>query len=196
LKFTHKIQFEMMKKYLLIILLASFFTQINAQNETQMEHVPKQYSVELGYRYNFDNPMGYNSMGYSLLFDYAWQLSGFKNKKAAFISVPLGYTYFAKQGNNLAMRLLSYGWTVRHELAKDKKIIPFLNYGLLLNKINFEGTDGALMGHKTMLGGGINISMGKLKTFVRLDYNYTTFYQLNADKIKLQGTEFAVGVRF
>ncbi len=185
-----------MRRVAISVILISLVFSMWAQNSAPFKHVPKQYSLELGYRYNFDNPAGYTAGGYSLLFDYAWQLSGFNNGKASYISVPLGYTYFAAQNNNLSMRILSYGWTVRHELSKQKKVIPFLSYGLLLNKINFEDKSGGLMGHKTLLGGGSNIKFGSRKLYIALNYIYTTFYQLEADKIRMQGVELNLGIRF
>ena len=69
--------------------------QLAAQDKP-IAKAPKQYSFEFGYRNVFaqSNMLNNNKAtnGYGMLFDYAWQLSGFDGKKAkSFITVPLGY---------------------------------------------------------------------------------------------------------
>ena len=165
-----------------------------------MEKVPKQKTIDIGYRYmmsnNFQNKADY---GYSLEFDYAWKLSGFVNKKAVFISIPLGYTYLMpKDTSSEAMRLLSYGWTVRHELAKNKKIIPFLGYGLLLNQLSINKTDGGIMGHQTRFEFGVNFNrQKKIIPMIKIEYTYSSFPSLGEKKRKsLQYLELKGGIRF
>lgn len=103
-----------MKSKILTLILTLFITfNINAQDSLFVK-VPKQYSFEFGYRNLFGQSNFVNNAthGYGALFDYAWQLSGFKGKKAkSFITVPMGYTVLlpdngaSKQINNAELWL-------------------------------------------------------------------------------------------
>ena len=111
-----------MKSKILTLILTLFITfNINAQDSLFVK-VPKQYSFEFGYRNLFGQSNFANSTthGYGALFDYAWQLSGFKGKKAkSFITVPMGYTVLLPDdGASKQINMLNYGWTVRHELSR------------------------------------------------------------------------------
>ena len=122
--------------------------------------VSKQKSIEIGYKNNFNFTFENKATsGMMALFDYAWQLSGVDGtSKASFISVPIGYAMLIPNTNNdKLIKILSYGWAVRHELANDKKIIPFLGYALLLNQLSIDETEGQVFGHQTKFDFGINI---------------------------------------
>ena len=134
----------------------------------------------------------------TLLVDYAWQLSGFTGKPAAYISVPLGYTYlFGGKGANSG-RILSYGWTVRHELKSKGNIIPFLGYGLLLNQLSIENTVGRTNGHQTCLNFGFRLkSEKKVNYYAKLEYSYSSYPHLGAKKSdSIQAIELNTGIRF
>jgi hypothetical protein len=169
--------------------------------------VPKQYSLEFGYRNLFSvidnsNALLGNSAthGYGFLFDYAWQLSGLNKKRpAVFISVPMGYSVLMP--DNAASKrisLLSYGWTTRHEFGINKPITPYVSYGLLLNTLKIDGTSGGVMGHQTQFEGGINFkTKTRLKYFAKIQYSYTSFPKLDDNKrIHLQFADVRLGVRF
>jgi len=170
--------------------------------------VPKQYSFELGYRNIFSvidhSPIApyINSAthGYGFLFDYAWQLSGLNKKRpAVFLSVPMGYTViFADNNLSKNISLLNYGWTVRHELAVDKSIVPFLGYGLLLNTLKVKGTPGGVMGHQTQFEYGYNFNAkSKVKYFAKIQYSYASFPKLGVkERMHFQFADLRVGVRF
>lgn len=87
--------------------------------------------------------------GETFMFDYAWRLIGFEKKIGAYISVLLGYTILKGIGGDPKVSILSYGWTFRHNLARDRKWIPFIGYGLLLNNLREDGLDGSIYGHQT-----------------------------------------------
>ena len=114
-----------MKKIVQLIFAFLFAFSICFAQENNMEKVPKMKSLEIGYRYVLSSSFDAQpKMGTTVLFDYAWQLSGFtENKKAAYISVPLAYTYLLNSNDTLSKntRILSYGWTVRHDFAKNRK---------------------------------------------------------------------------
>jgi len=178
--------------------LLLFVTVIPLAN-AQMEKVPKQYTIEAGYIYTFDNGFeNSGSNGGHFLLDYAWQLSGFHKKKAAYITVPLGYSWLMGQGNEKDLRILSYGWTVRHELARDKDFIPFIGYGLLLNQLRQEGTDGSIFGHQTQFEFGFNYNKPeRVKPFVKLEYSLIRFPQFGSDKsYRMNHVALKFGVRF
>jgi hypothetical protein len=182
------------KTLLVTILLLSGISVVNAQ----MEKVPKQYSVETGYIYTFDNGFeNSGSNGGHLLLDYAWQLSGFHKKKAAYITVPLGYSWLIGQGDEKDLRILSYGWTVRHELARDKDMIPFIGYGLLLNQLRQEGTEGSIFGHQTQFEFGFNYNKPqRVKPFIKLEYSMIRFPQFGSDQsYRMNHLALKLGVR-
>jgi hypothetical protein len=169
--------------------------------------VPKQYSLEFGYRNLFSvidnsNALLGNSatQGYGFLFDYAWQLSGLNKKRpAVFLSVPMGYSVlYADNNASNRISLLSYGWTTRHEFGVNKPITPFVGYGLLLNTLKVKGTPGGVMGHQTQFEGGVNFNTKtKLKYFAKIQYSYTSFPKLGVkERIHLQFADLRVGVRF
>lgn len=165
-----------MKKSLLIIVLS--FAFINLLSAQEMDKVPKQFSLEAGYRYvvssEFENVA---PTGYTFIFDYAWQLSGFHKKKASYISVPIGYTYMpAGSLSDEAVSIISYGWTVRHNLSRDKSIIPWMGYALLLNQYRQSEVEGKLYGHQTRFSFGADFKgLGKLTPYVNIEYSMTNF---------------------
>lgn len=190
----------MIRKSILSLFLFSLVSF--AFSQEAMKKVPKQKSFELGMRYitssTFDEKPNY---GTTLLFDYAWQLSGFtETKKNAYISVPLGYTYLMNENDTASKntRILSYGWTVRHELAKNKKIIPFLGYGLLLNQLKLDGVEGAVMGHQTRFDFGLDfITDSKIRYFAKIEYSYTRYPRLGDKKNNtIMAAEIKLGIRF
>lgn len=169
--------------------------------------VPKQYSFEFGYRYLFSiidksNSPFVNSAkhGYGFLFDYAWQLSGLNKKRpAVYLSVPIGYSVLlADNPTSQQISMLSYGWTIRHELSGSKLITPFLGYGLLLNTLRVEDVLGGVMGHQTQFETGVNLNTNtRLKYFVKIQYGYTSYPKMGApERIHLQFADLRMGLRF
>ena len=194
--------------FLTFLSLLSFQSVSISAQEISIAKVPKQYSLEFGYRNVFTvmdksavNPFNNQATnGYGFLFDYAWQLSGLDGKRAAaFITVPIGYTVMMPD-NSLSKRIsmLNYGWTVRHDLAVNRKIVPFVGYGLLLNTLKIDGTDGSVMGHQTQFEGGVNLNTStRLKYFAKLQCSYTSYPKFDAkQRIHLMYADLRVGVRF
>ena len=180
--------------FLTIFLLFAVLTS-NAQS---FSRVPKFVSAELGYRYITSTSFDIKNQGMTLLIDYAWQLSGFTGKPAAYISVPLGYTYlFGGNGTNTG-RILSYGWTVRHDLKSNRKAIPFFGYGLLLNQLKITGTEGSVFGHQTRFDFGYLFKTAKKTSYyTKLEYSYSRYPHLGAKKSdSIHAVEIKTGVRF
>lgn len=184
---------------IIIILILSSGFSLQAQS-LDHDKVPKEYSLEIGQRYisssKFDNKA---SIGNTILFDYAWQLSGFNKKSASYISVPLGYTMLRPDSDtDSKMSILSYGWTVRHEIGRDKKAIPFFGYSLLLNQLRQKGVDGSIFGHQTKFDFGYNFnSTGKVKYFTKAEYSYTRFPRWGHDNsYNMHSWELKLGLRF
>lgn len=164
-----------------------------------MEKSPKQFSFTAGYRRdlssNFTNK---TSTGYNLEAEVAWKVSGFFKKSAVYFGVPLGYTYsVADTENDLNSYTLFYGWIVRHEIGRDKKTIPFLGYGLLLNQLRIDNTDGSVFGHQTRFEFGLNRQLKKkLFIFAKLEYSYARFPSLGTSTSnKSQFIALKLGVR-
>lgn len=189
-----------MRTGIIFIFIFSAF-QIFSQKQITSK-VPKEYSFEAGYRRVFSqsNVTNSASSGYGVLFDYAWQLSGFDGSKpASFISVPMGYTVLMPDNPaQVRTSMLNYGWTVRHELKKAARWMPFVGYGLLLNTLRFDGTEGSIFGHQTQFEFGYNYqTSARLQYFAKIQYSYTSYPQLNEpERIKYHYADVRVGVRF
>lgn len=167
-----------MKKIVGFLLIVVPF--ISQAQDSIFKTVPKQISLEVGYRRITGSELpNLASNGYSVLLDYAWQLSGFKGGKAAFISVPLGYTRMMPDTDtSRSVRVISYGWTVRHELRKQQGWVPFIGYGLMLNNYGEKGIDGHRFAHQTRFAAGLNqYNSSSIQPYVELDYSMTFYPQ-------------------
>lgn len=191
----------MIKKTL--IFTALLFLSINTFSQgTTLLKAPKEYSFEMGYRNLFgqSNFTNKTTHGYGMLLDYAWQLSGFNGEKnKSYISVPMGYTVLMPDDiDSKSIHMLNYGWTVRHELGRNKPVIPFVGYGLLLNNMRITDTKGSLFGHQTQFDFGLNFNTStRLKYFAKIEYSYTSYPQFNEpERIRLHYADLRVGVRF
>lgn len=198
-----------MKKIVYFVMTAMILVQAgnSKAQEISIVKVPKQISIEGGYRYvlpviDNSNALGGNSAtnGYGFLVDYAWKLSGLNGKKPGiYLSVPLGYSVMLPDNNaSKRISMLNYGWTVRHELSVNKPITPFVGYGLLLNTLKVDGTDGGVMGHQTQFEFGTNLNTKtRLKYFAKVQYSYTSYPKLGDSKrIHFQYFDLRLGVRF
>lgn len=187
--------------YSIITVLFLFTGYLSAQDHSIVK-APKQYSFEVGYRnlFSHSNLTMNNTHGYGALFDYAWQLSGFDGKRnASYISVPLGYTILLPNDNlSQKISMLNYGWTVRHELSRNKPVTPFVGYGLLLNNMRIDGTEGSVVGHQTQFDLGLNFNTKtRLVYFAKIEYSYTSYPQFNEpERIRLHFADLRIGVRF
>lgn len=192
-----------MKKIIALALILLFTINIDVAAQQQLlKKAPKQYSFEFGYRNLFahSNITMNNTHGYGALFDYAWQLSGFdRTKNASYISVPMGYTILLPD-DELSKRIsmLNYGWTVRHELMRNKKIIPFVGYGLLLNNLRVDEREGSVFGHQTQFDLGLNFNTDtRLIYFAKIQYSYTSYPRFDEpERIRMHYADLRVGVRF
>ncbi|GEM_PF-669658 len=164
----------------------------------EIHRVPKNYALELGYRYLPSTTFDIKNAGPTVLFDYAWQLSGFSGKPASFITVPLGYTFLSQGESRNNARILSYGWTVRHHLAAERKAIPYVGYGLLLNQLRMSNLEGSVFGHQTRFDFGYLFTLNEyLRLFAKIEYSYTRYPRLGLQSSdKIHAAELKVGLRF
>jgi hypothetical protein len=111
----------------------------------------------------------------------------------------MGYTILLPN-DDLSKRIsmLNYGWTVRHELSRNKKIIPFVGYGLLLNNLRIDETEGSVFGHQTQFDLGVNFNTNtRWIYFAKIQYSYTSYPQFNEpERIRLHYADLRVGFRF
>lgn len=198
----------------LILSLASIsISTVQAQKDSVLQKVPHQISVEFGYRYSFYPNTGlttdatltglpnHASNGVGILADYGWQLTGLDGKKPAiYLTVPLGYTMlFPDDPQSKRVGMLNYGWTVRHELAtKDKKLIPFIGYGLFLSNLSEDGVAGSVSGHQTQFEGGVNFkTTGNILYFAKLQASYSSYPKLGYSKsLHFMYADLRIGIRF
>ena len=109
-----------------LVLIFSFlvFTVVLYAQSVSISKVPKQISIEFGYRNSFykntrlsndgstTGTLNNATNGYGFLVDYAWQLSGLNGKKpAVFLSVPIGYSVLLPDDAlSKKISMLNYGW--------------------------------------------------------------------------------------
>jgi hypothetical protein len=191
-----------MKKHIFFLLL-SFTMAYNLSGQVSLKKVPRQISFDAGYRNTFWNRNLSNSAthGFGLEFDYAWQLSGLDHTRpAVYLSIPIGYEGVFPDADTASKHesFIMYGWTVRHELAVNKKLIPYIGYGLLLNRLRIAETEGSIMGHQTRFEVGVNTNFSqKVNFFTRLDYSYASYPSFGTrEKIKKQSLGLRFGIRF
>ncbi len=175
------------------------FSYSVAAQDAPMEKSPKQYSFTLGYRNTFSSDFVNNSSnGYNFEAEIAWKVSGFYKKSAVYFGVPLGYSYsMPDTENDFYSTTLFYGWIVRHEIGKDKKYTPFLGYGLLLNQVRIDNTEGSVFGHQTRFELGLNRHLkNKTYLFAKIEYSYARFPSLgNSSSNKTQFIALKIGIR-
>jgi hypothetical protein len=188
-----------MKKVIVFILLL-LPVMVQGQ-ESIFKSVPKQMSLEAGYRRITSSELtNQASNGFSILADYAWQLSGFTGGKASFISVPLGYTQMlADTDSSRSVRVISYGWTVRHELRPQSKgWVPYIGYALMINNYGEKGIDGHQFAHQTRFSAGLNrYNASSFQPYVQLDYSMTYYPQWGIKgSLGYKFVELKIGVRY
>ncbi|HLP06329.1 MAG TPA: hypothetical protein VK152_12965 [Paludibacter sp.] len=191
-----------MKKIFTICILFVSICIVAKAEGNEFSKVPKQLSFEAGYRNSFYRHTGLNnpaSNGYGWLLDYGWKLSGLNGKRpGVYLTVPIGYSVLYPD-NALAQKIsmLNYGWAVRHELSTNEKIVPFVGYGLFLNRLYLNGTPGSVTGHQTQFEGGLNFKTStRLIYFVKLNCSYSSYPKLGDSKsLHFMYADLRAGVR-
>lgn len=76
--------------------------------------------------------------------------------------------------------------------------MPFVGYGLLLNTLRFDGTEGSIFGHQTQFEFGYNLKTStRIQYFAKVQYSYTSYPQLNEpERIKYHYADVRLGIRF
>ena len=180
-----------MKKALLITFCVISISAL-AQD---LEKSPKRLTFEMGYtgirKSNFTD---ISKTGFAFAFDYGWQVSGFKNKPAAFISFPIGYIAIPPIKTNTKNYGISYyGVHITHNLKQRKSIVPFFGYSLLFNQVIKQETEGRVIGHETRFDTGANL--GK-RLFAKAEYSIASYPALGQKVTSKIGTwGLKVGVR-
>lgn len=190
-----------MKNILTTIFIFISIITIEAQQNTPFFRIPRIKTFEAGYKYLPENSFSKTTVhGETFWFDYAWQLRGFDStKNAVYISIPLGLTLL--QGNDIDadIHILEYGWTIRHNILRNRKWIPWIGYALLLNNVQIYDRSGSLFGHQTRLEIGITHNKPKkhLNPLFKIEYGYARFPQFNETKSNvIQHITIKVGFRF
>ena len=209
------------KSFIISIFILNPIISFAQKDSVFIKRIPHQISVEFGYRNSFyqntylsnigtyigdpsntlSQTLNNATHGVGILVDYAWQLGGFNNKKPAiYLSIPMGYTVmFPDNSASKRVSMLNYGWTIRHNLAtSDKKLIPFVGYGLFLNNMSLGIPEwGSVSGHQTQFEGGLNFSTAtKLQYFVKLQGSYSSYPKLGyAKSLHFMYADLRFGVR-
>ena len=214
---------SVLKSFIISIFIFTPIILTAQKDSVVIKRIPHQISVEFGYRNSFYQNtyllsngnyaefdangkvlpnQTYNSAthGVGILADYAWQFGGLTGKKPAiYLSIPMGYTILLPDNSaSKRISMLNYGWTIRHNLAtSDKKLIPFVGYGLFLNNMSVDGVPGSVSGHQTQFEGGLNFSTAtKLQYFVKLQGSYSSYPKLgNGKSLHFMYADLRVGVR-
>ena len=166
-----------------IISILPFLLTGNFLLAQELEKSPRMKSLEIGVKYAktgsgwVQSPI--SNFAPTVQFNYGWQLSGFKNKKKAFINVPIGFTLFPKANGKSHANILHYGWAVTHDLKKNQASIPFFGYNLMLNQIKIDDKKGRDIGHETRFEFGYRLkAQEKINYIIKLDYGMSYFPNL------------------
>lgn len=183
---SQKLNFNNVMRKVFISIFLLFGSFLQAQ---ELEKSPRMKSIEVGLKYAKTGSGWVHSpiskMAPTIQFNYGWQLSGFKNKKKAFIHVPIGITFFPKATGKSQANILHYGWAVTHDLKKNQNSIPFFGYNLMLNQIKIDGKKGRDIGHETRFEFGYRLkAMEKTNLILKLDYGMSYFPNLYNSPIK------------
>ncbi len=185
-------------KYISPLFLLIISATIANSQESSFEKVSKQYSLVLSLADNtkstYDN---ISKIGFGIELDYAWKLSGYNKKKNVYFSIPIGYQQFIS-AQTKDLKVLFYGWSVRHELRKNRKWTPFLSYSLLLNQTWFDKIKGSNMGHQTRFSIGLNRRIkDKLLFTIIINYSFIRIPSLNNEKAdRINRISIGSGFRF
>ena len=158
---------------------------IHAQAPLERVSKDKTFSLSTTYifRNDFDN-LASGGIGGS--FEFSYKISGYHKKSPVYLMVPLEYNYYPGTDELKAINILSYGWSLRHHLGRGKKIVPFVDYSLMLSQLRIEETAGYLIGHQTRFGAGINIKpeRDRLRGFLKLEYGYHNYPEFGVEETK------------
>ena len=187
-----------MKRIIILLLASTISISLFSQS---FNVVPKVKSFELGTSLNMHSTYNIKPVGPNAQFDMAWQVSGFGGKAKAYISVPLGYCSYSIGGPDSAgnASLLYYGWTIRHNLSRDKAWIPFLSYSLLLDQLWLSGFEGHVIGHETRFDYGYDYKPAdsKITYLFKIEYSHRTYPALgNKHSNMMDLAAFKLGIRF
>lgn len=135
--------------------------------------VPRSIGVWLGWGWNAVNylPLREDGAkakphGASFLFDYGWQVGGLRPRGwPSYVGFLAGTTFYPGAGDRRNALTIEYGLLVRHHLAPQWKVHPFLAYGLGAIQAFVFGVEGRGIGHLTRLSVGLE---GKVSPKVRL----------------------------
>lgn len=168
--------------------------------QTIFERVSKDKTLSLNTTYIAQNDFeGMADIGYGATFNMGYKLSGYNNRRPVYLIVPLEYTIYPSRDDLVSINMLSYGWIIRHHMAKNRKWVPFFDYSLLLSQIREANVDGYIIGHQTRFGFGMNIGderAGKWLSFVKVEYGYHNFPERGEKKTKhLHAISLRVGMR-
>ena len=132
------------------------------------------------------------------LFEFGRQVAGLTGRPAAYISIPLQFSWAPESGSARSSYILSYGWTVRHDLLKkERRIVPFLGYGLLLNQFFVPSVTGHVIGHETRFDIGADIGLaGGTKLIVKIEYSMMSYYGFGRKSASVGMVSVKTGLRF
>lgn len=185
-----------MKKWILLSVLTVIASDSVGQEPGK---APKQYSLELGYRYMLSNELVPNGgvQGYGFLLDYAWQLSGYlPGHNTFYLSTPVGYTLIPGGVAGPDQRMLHYGYTVRYMIGTPKAVHPFLGYAMLLNQVSVGDREGQLFGQQTRIAAGANfITFTRVIPYITIEYSMARHPQFDTASSWLHFLELKTGIR-
>ena len=171
-----------------IFMMVVFTGMMGAMNAQEiMERVSKDKTFSLSTTYIFRNDFdNLASGGLGGSFEFSYKISGYHRKSPVYLMVPLEYNYYPGTDALKSINILSYGWSLRHHLGRDKKIVPFVDYSLMLSQLRIEETAGYLIGHQTRFGAGINIkpNRDRLRGFLKLEYGYHNYPEFGVEETK------------
>lgn len=179
-----------------LLLLTCIIISSTAFAQEGLEKSPKKMTLEVGYSQIVRKTLNFSNSGFAFAFDYGWQVSGFKKKPKAYISIPLGYMSIPPMKEGTKNGGVSYyGVHITHELKRDVPVVPFFGYSLLFNQLMVQDTPGRVIGHETRFDAGANF--GK-RFFGKVEYSIATYPALGqkeSNRLGSFGVKMGVRIR-
>ncbi len=177
-----------------------FISVVNVEAQNGIERVSKDRTFSLSSSYIANNDFeNLAQLGFGGSFEFSYKLSGYQKKSPVYLMIPLEYNYFPGTASEASINILAYGWSLRHHFGKNKPVVPFVDYSLLLTQLREASIEGYIIGHQTRFGFGLNFgneSEKKYLSFVKLEYGYHNLPERGEKKTKHMHTiNFRFGLR-
>jgi hypothetical protein len=112
------------------------------------------------------------------------------------LGIDLEYRHFSGEA---ATSQLGYGLLMKHYLTPsqllEQKLVPFVEYGLLMSVTRQKGRPYSGTAHDTKLGAGANFTVGETPLFAEASYHFSRLTYFEQQKLNFDYLQIAFGWR-